>query len=124
MSYDDRYKEARKRVKKKKEFYRNLFSWLLTSIFLFIINLMTSPRFLWALFPFVGWGIGIAFHAFEIFGYPGMGSDWEERQVEEEMRRIERMGLRSGPPESEDRLDLPELKKKDSDQPYEDEDLV
>lgn len=121
MKEQDSYEIARKRVKKKKEFFANLFSWVFTSIFLFVINILTSPDFLWAFFPFVGWGIGIAFQGFDVFGYPGMGSNWEERQIEEEMRRIKKSGLPSG--ESREGLELPELKKEDK-RPYSEEDLV
>ncbi|MBR9921276.1 MAG: 2TM domain-containing protein [Bacteroidetes bacterium] len=121
MAERDPYEEARKRVKEKKQFFRALFSWIFTSIFLFVINIMTSPGFLWALFPFVGWGIGIAIKGFEVFGYPGMSSDWEEEEIEREMRRMDRRRLSSG--KKDDQLDLPPLEK-DEDQAYRREDLV
>jgi hypothetical protein len=32
----------------------------------------------------IGWGIGIIFHAFGVFGY---GKSWEERKIQEIMDR-------------------------------------
>ncbi|MCB0705850.1 MAG: 2TM domain-containing protein [Saprospiraceae bacterium] len=121
MANKDPYEDALARVKRKKEFYGNFFSWIFTSLFLLVLNLLTSPGFLWALFPFVGWGIGVAFHGFDVFGYPGVGRDWEEREIEKEMRRSNRRKLPSG--KSEGGLELPELQKRE-DRPYNEEDLV
>jgi len=48
--------------------------------------LMTSPSYHWFWFPMLGWGIGICFHAFGIFGYKiGLGKEWEARKIRELM---------------------------------------
>lgn len=86
---DWRHKEARKRVKKIKGFYSHLASYIIMGLFFIGLNLFTSPDFFWAFFPIAGWGIGIAFHAIDVFGFPGIGRDWEQRQLEKEMNRLQ-----------------------------------
>ena len=44
--------------------------------------------FLWSLFPLVGWGIGLAFHAFGVFGFPG-AAQLNQRMINAEMRNLE-----------------------------------
>jgi hypothetical protein len=36
----------------------------------------------------MGWGIGLAFHAFGVFGFPG-AAQLNQRMVEAEMRKLE-----------------------------------
>ena len=88
---DNHYKEARKRVKKVKSFYANFASWVIFSIFFVVLNLVTSPGFFWAIFPIMGWGIGVAFQAIEVFGFPGVGRHWEEKMIQKEMERMKEM---------------------------------
>ena len=38
---------------------------------------MTSPGYLWAIWPLMGWGIGLFFHAFGVYG-----SEYKERLIE------------------------------------------
>lgn len=78
------YFKAHKRVKELKEFYGNLASYCLVIPFLIFINLYTYPKFLWFFFPMLGWGIGLAFHAFSVFGY---GKSWEEKKIKEIMQK-------------------------------------
>ena len=117
---DPRYESARKRVKKKKEFYKHLGSFIIVNIFLFLLNMFTSPGHFWFIYPFLGWGLGLMGHYYETFGFPGMKgneSDWEKREIEKEMRR-----LNSGTYE-DDHLELRELKKNPQ-KNWRDEDLV
>lgn len=79
-SEDMAYIKAAERVKKLKEFYGNVLSYCIVIPMLIFINLNTSKSFYWFWFPMVGWGIGIAFHGFEVFGF---GKDWEERKINE-----------------------------------------
>ncbi len=87
---DWKYNEARRRVTKVKGFYKHFTSWLLFSVFFIFMNLASGEREFWAIFPIMGWGIGVAFHAIGVFGVPGLGKDWEERLVEREIERIDR----------------------------------
>ena len=82
----DAYYRAKKRVEEIKGFYGNLLSYAIVIPFLIFINYKTSWGFQWFWFPMLGWGIGIIFHAFGVFGY---GKDWEERKIREIMQKEE-----------------------------------
>lgn len=106
------YEKARKRVKSKKEFYQNFTSYLVMSVFFVIINFIVSPFHWWAHWPILGWGLGVLFHYFDVYGYPGASNDsaWEERAVEAELRRMEaeKNQQKVG---SEEALELKEMEK-------------
>ena len=74
---------ARKQAKREAAFRRHLASFLVVNAFLFALNLFTSPGHLWAVYPLLGWGIGLANHAFQTYGW-GQG-DWVERRTHELM---------------------------------------
>jgi len=76
------YEKAAKRVKELKGFYGNLTSYCLVIPFLAVLNLLTAADHLWFLWPMLGWGIGIATHAVNVFG---IGKDWEEKKIKELM---------------------------------------
>jgi hypothetical protein len=79
-------KEARKKVKDLKDFYIHLSIYSVINVFLVVLNLMTSPDYLWAIWPILGWGVGLFSHAVSVFGIFGLGSKaWEERKVREFM---------------------------------------
>lgn len=82
------YVRAVERVEKIKEFYKNLASYILVMPFLIFINLRFSSGFYWFWFPLFGWGIGVAFHGLEAYGYDFfLGKDWEERKIKELMKK-------------------------------------
>ncbi len=121
---DDRdYRLAKKRVKAKREFYQHLSTYAVMSVFFFLLNAVTAFGNWWFYWPMLGWGVGIMFHYFDVFGLPGVGetsNDWEQKAIEEELRRIKReKKLSETAPrkvslpkeEPEERLELKELKK-------------
>ncbi|NRB62840.1 MAG: 2TM domain-containing protein [Saprospiraceae bacterium] len=101
------YKEARKRVKKKKDFYEHFTTYVVMSVFFLLLNLVTAPGQWWFYWPILGWGFGVVFHYLDVFGIPGLGTlsrDWEERAMEEEIKKIE--GKRNGLYASDDYEEL------------------
>jgi len=88
FSYKDNqelaYNRAKKEVQQIKGFYGNALSYVLVISFLIFINLRFSPQFYWFFFPMFGWGIGLAFHAAEVFGY---GRSWEDKKIKELMEK-------------------------------------
>ena len=53
-----------------------------------IINLLTSPQYLWFLWPALGWGMGLAFQALRVFDrVPFLNAEWERREVEKVLGR-------------------------------------
>lgn len=63
-------------------FKRDFFAYLFVMAFLLLINLTRSPEHLWVIWPAIGWGIGLAFHAWSAYG-PDRGTleDTEYRKL-------------------------------------------
>lgn len=90
-NYDDRYIRARKRVEEMKEFYYSLISYCIVIPFLFFIWYRYTPNTIqWFWFPMLGWGMGLAFHAYKVYVNDGvLGNGWEKRKIEKFMREEE-----------------------------------
>jgi len=56
------------RLKRKAEFRANLLAYVLVNSFLVVVWALTGADFFWPVFPLLGWGIGLAFHAREAYG--------------------------------------------------------
>ncbi|MBR9756512.1 MAG: Pr2TM family membrane protein [Algicola sp.] len=80
----DAYYRAKKHVEEIKGFYSNVISYCIVIPFLIFINYKTYWEFHWFWFPALGWGIGLVFHAFGVFGY---GKTWEERKIQEILKK-------------------------------------
>lgn len=78
------YLKAKKRVEDLKGFYGNLFSYCLVIPLLIFINYRTYWEFKWFFFPMLGWGLGLAMHALQTFGY---AQTWEEKKIKELMEK-------------------------------------
>ncbi len=86
FSEEQKYLRAKKRVDEIKGFYWNLLAYCLVIPFLIFINLKTSPGYHWFWWPMLGWGIGMLFHAYGVFGQHLLfGRDWEDRKIKELM---------------------------------------
>jgi hypothetical protein len=86
---DEKYEEAKKRVKALKGFYRNLFTYVAVNLLLIVINLITSPDSLWFYWVTIFWGIAIVLHASKVFILKGkfLGKEWEEKKINEMMEK-------------------------------------
>ena len=51
----------------RQEFYGHLTSYCIINGFLLMVNLITGPRYLWVVWPMMGWGVGLAFHYVNTF---------------------------------------------------------
>lgn len=81
-SQDRAYDRAKKRVKEIKGFYGNLISYCAVIPFLIFVNLYTQNNYYWFWWPLLGWGVGVASHAFQVFG---IGTSWQEKKIQEIM---------------------------------------
>ena len=91
MYTPDDIKKARKRVKAKKDFYQHLVTFVIINSFLIAINILTNPTGIWFHYALLGWGVGLLFHYVDVFGIPEfdiLNSEWEERELENELRKI------------------------------------
>jgi hypothetical protein len=91
MDEQARYERAKKRVEEIKAFYMHLVSYIVVNAVLVILNLLTSPEYLWFIWPLGGWGIGLLLHGLSVFGNI-WGNDWEERKIRELMDKDKRSG--------------------------------
>ena len=117
---DDReYKEAQKRAKEKIKFYKHLRSYIVVNVMMTLLVLLTGGGFNWG--PvWIGWGIGLAFHYMNVFGFPGaqgkLSKSWEREMIEKEMRGVE---------EEDEKLELEKLEKlKKKERLWDDKDIV
>jgi hypothetical protein len=92
----DRERQIRRQVHAQAEFFRHLAIYIGVILLLWTINLLevglpsagANPWRYWAVWPTIGWGIGVAIHAVTTLTRVGMLSrDWEERKVRELMQR-------------------------------------
>lgn len=82
------YERAKKRVEEIRGFYQHLLVYVLVNAFLFVLNILTSPRDLWFYWPLLFWGVGIVAHAASVFASGGLwGKNWEERKIKQLMEK-------------------------------------
>ncbi|NKB63690.1 MAG: helix-turn-helix domain-containing protein [Gammaproteobacteria bacterium] len=82
--------EAIEYVRDIKGFYNHVIQYAAVMLLLLVINLFTSPGYMWVVWPALGWGIGVLIHGanvYEVFGFFGAG--WEKRQIDKRMGRNE-----------------------------------
>lgn len=70
----------------KVEFRIHLFVYLAVNTLLLVIDLTTSPEYLWFYWPLGGWGIGLVIQAIRTYGWAG-GPGLKERMIEREMEK-------------------------------------
>lgn len=82
----ERYYQAQKRVKEIKDFYAHLTVYLLCNPIVIVVNLMTSPGYLYFWYSLLGWGFAIVMHGVKVFRVsPFFDKEWEERKIKELM---------------------------------------
>ncbi|MCI5137393.1 MAG: hypothetical protein D3922_03020 [Candidatus Electrothrix sp. AR1] len=86
MENQEAYQRAKKRVEAKFGLYIHLSVYIAVNILLIVINVSTSPEHFWFIWPLIGWGIGVVFHALKVFVFSG-GSTLKERMLAKEMEK-------------------------------------
>lgn len=88
MENQEAYRRAKRRAEAKIGFYIHLAVYVGVNILLIIINLSTSPQYIWFKWPLLGWGIGVFFHGMSIFVFSGKKfQEIKEKMIEKEMKR-------------------------------------
>jgi hypothetical protein len=86
-NYEDRPEDARARavrsLKKKAEFRNHLLAYVVVNAAIVIVWVMTGSGFFWPMFPILGWGIGLLFHAQDVYGR----QEITEADIRREMER-------------------------------------
>ena len=92
VSEQELRKKAEKRVEEVQGFKANLIAYVVVNILIFIIWLVIALAsngeawFPWFLFPLGGWGIGVLFHGWSVYG-DRYGKEHEKR-VQKELERM------------------------------------
>ena len=66
MTEEEIYKEAKQRVKARKDLYSHIVVYICVNAFLIILWAVTGANYPWFVFPLGGWGIGLAFHIIDV----------------------------------------------------------
>jgi signal transduction histidine kinase len=86
-SSDDAPQRARCRAAAETGFIGHLLSWGGVIGFLFLVNMMTSPRHPWFLWPALGWGLFLFFHWARVFGRRLLRERFFDPAVDREVQR-------------------------------------
>ncbi len=86
MQNQEAYQRAKEKVEAKIGFFIHLAVYTAVNVMLIAINLNSSPQYFWFIWPLIGWGIAVIFHALGVFVYSG-GSALKERMIEKEMKK-------------------------------------
>lgn len=100
---------------KKTDFRRHLRTYLVMSVFFVVLNIFSSPYSFWAIWPILGWGIGVAMQGLSLYG-PLKDPEDVHPKHEDEYLSLPDLDKHQG----SQKLELPELEPR----PYRDEDLV
>jgi hypothetical protein len=71
-------------LRKKREFLSHLFLYLIVNVFLVGIWAMTGGGYFWPIWLILGWGIGVFFHGWDVYGRPP-----SEERIRREMQRLD-----------------------------------
>lgn len=92
----ERELNIRRRVHRLAEFYRHVFTYLIVNTCLWALNLamlwgapaQTKWFAFWAMWPTLGWGIGLLMHGLAVLPFWSYFSqEWEEKKVKALMER-------------------------------------
>lgn len=80
----ERYYQAQEKVKNIRKFYEHLTVFLLCNPIVIVVNLMTSPGYLYFWYSLLGWGVAIVLHGLKAFDrFPFFSKEWEKRKIDE-----------------------------------------
>ena len=88
---EDIYTRALFRARRRMALYIHATVFALVILLLAVINLLTTPRDLWVMWPFFGWGIGLSLHWFfaanRVHVYENIKVEEIARQLEDRERQ-------------------------------------
>ncbi|CAM1357504.1 MULTISPECIES: 2TM domain-containing protein [Tenacibaculum] len=86
---EKKYIEAKKKIKKVKAFYIHVVVNIVSIVIIVSVNLTFVPYFHWFWFPVMGIILVTFIHWMIVFGSDviGYGKDWEERKIDEYIKK-------------------------------------
>ncbi len=88
MEDQEAYQRAKRRAEAKIGFYIHLAIYVGVNVLLVVVNLSTSPQYIWFVWPLFGWGIGLFFHGMSVFVFSGKKfKGIKEKMIQDEMKK-------------------------------------
>jgi hypothetical protein len=81
-SEDELRERAVSRLKKKRDFRSHIFIYVAVNVVLVAIWAVTGGGFFWPIFPILGWGVGVAANAYDVYGRKPISEDEIRRETE------------------------------------------
>jgi hypothetical protein len=69
-------------LKKKRDLRGHVFIYVAVNAMLVAIWAITGSGFFWPIFPILGWGVGVAANAWDVYGRKPIGEDEIRRETE------------------------------------------
>jgi hypothetical protein len=88
MSEQELYEEAKKRVKKKREFYSHFGIYLTVNVVLIVIWALSSMGYMWFLWPLCIWGVFVLWNFIDVFVLDNITS--EKTAIAKEIERMKK----------------------------------
>jgi hypothetical protein len=79
---EDLREQAIAQLKKKRDFRSHVFIYVAVNAVLVVIWAVVGGGFFWPIFPILGWGIGVAANAWDVYGREPIGEDEIRREAE------------------------------------------
>ena len=79
---DELREQALSSLKKKRDFRGHVFIYVAVNSVLVVIWAITSGGFFWPIFPILGWGIGVAANAWDVYGRKPISEEEIAREAE------------------------------------------
>ena len=86
MDNTENYRDAKRHVERKLGFYMHLSLYLIVNTGLLTLNLSSGSGKPWAVFPLLGWGIGLLFHGLAV-SLSAPGAKWKQRMIDRELKK-------------------------------------
>jgi hypothetical protein len=74
--------QAVSQLRKKRDFRAHVFIYVAVNAMLVVIWAVTGSGFFWPIFPILGWGVGVAANAWDVYGRKPIGEDEIRRETE------------------------------------------
>jgi hypothetical protein len=81
---EDARDRAVRSLRKKADFRNHLLAYVLVNAAIVVVWVMTGSGFFWPMIPILGWGIGLLFHAQDVYGH----QEITEADIRREMERM------------------------------------
>ena len=108
---EQEYHSIKKKVIKQRWFYNHFGIFLVGSFAFFIFNASEGGD-VWFIYPVMVWFVAITIHYLAVFGFPGRGAAWEEKQIQKHLRKsLPPISKDNAPTLPDEELELKEFKK-------------